>query len=56
MPLLTTRVAKNHAIAAGQMNPFANIIGGRPRISADPDLIAGEGASPAFEQDRVSIS
>ena len=56
IPLLTTRVAKDHAITAGQINPFANIIRGRPQFSADPDLIAGEGASPAFEQDRVSSS
>jgi len=51
--VLTTWIAENYAIPAGEMNLFANIICGRVRLSADPDLIARKGSPPAFKQDWV---
>jgi hypothetical protein len=51
--ILATGITEDHAITPGQMNPFANIIGSRPRLSTDTDLIAREGTRPAFKQDWV---
>src|SRR5262249_59788750 len=54
--VLTTGIAEDHVITPGQMNPFANIICSRTRLSADPNLIAREGTPPALKQDWISSS
>jgi len=41
--VLAPGISQDYAIAPGQVNPLANIVCSRPRVSADPDLIAREG-------------
>src|SRR5262245_7005444 len=51
--VLTTGIAEDNAITAGRVDLFTNIIGSRPRVSADPDLVARKCSPPSLEQNWV---